>query len=470
MSGSAARIAEEAATYATSFDRVATGLDEFSELPARLTSDAELLDRLEQVSRLARLVDAERVRIAGEIARRSPTQDEGSLAKQMGATSASALVAERAGLSGDEAGKLVVLGSATRPREALTGEPLPPTAPGVAAALDAGTLPIVVATAIVRCLRKVAPRLGATKMLELEGEILTAVADGWTVDTVLAYLKRVPEIIDGAGAQQRDEDLVKLAKVLEIPLDSGLTRFILDLDPVTAGLFKTAMDAGSSLKRPALFLLDGGGCPEGPAGAVSEADAAAEQTDRRPIRERRVDGVRLMANRALKMDDGDIGGTAVTMLVTIDEESLRTRVGSACIDGIDQPISASTARALAASAEIIPVVLGGESQPLDTGAGRRFFTRAQRRAMAARDGGCAGPACRAPVSACDAAHIRPAGYGPTSIENGVLLCWHCHRLLDLHGWQISREHGRWWWTPPPWIDIHARPRPGGRISPPHLAA
>jgi 5-methylcytosine-specific restriction protein A len=127
-------------------------------------------------------------------------------------------------------------------------------------------------------------------------------------------------------------------------------------------------------------------------------------------------------------------------------------------------ISAGTARMLAAEAEIIPVVLGGKSQPLDLGTGRRFFTEAQRRAMIARDGGgCAGPCCDAPSSWCDAAHIRPAGYGPTSIDNGLLLCWRCHLLLDAHGWQVERTDGRWWWTPPPWIDPTGRKRPGGRI-------
>jgi 5-methylcytosine-specific restriction protein A len=134
-------------------------------------------------------------------------------------------------------------------------------------------------------------------------------------------------------------------------------------------------------------------------------------------------------------------------------------------------ISAATARMLAAEAEIIPVVLGGKSQVLDLGTGRRFFTEAQRRAMIARDGGgCTGPCCDAPNSWCDAAHIRPAGYGPTSIDNGLLLCWRCHLLLDKHGWQVQRTDGRWWWTPPPWIDRTGTKRPGGRIPPLDLTA
>ena len=226
------------------------------------------------------------------------------------------------------------------------------------------------------------------------------------------------------------------------------------LDPLTDGFLKTAIDANTAIKRSLLTTPD-----------EPEADAAT--TDRRPLAQRRVDGFRLLAKKALKMDDGQVGGTAVTLLVTITEESLRTGLGMAQLPDCGSEIPAAIARILAADAELIPVVLGGKSQPLDLGVGRRFFTEAQRRAMVVRDGGCVGPVCDAPPSWCDGAHIRPAGYGPTNLDNGVLLCWRCHLLLDTHGWQLERIDHRWWWTPPPHIDPTGRKRPGGRIPPPH---
>ena len=140
------------------------------------------------------------------------------------------------------------------------------------------------------------------------------------------------------------------------------------------------------------------------------------------------------------------------------EAELNVRIGDS-----NRTISAATARMLAAEAEIIPVVLGGKSQPLDLGTSRRFFSEAQRRAMAVRAGGCEGPNCDAPLAWCDAAHLKPAGWGSTSVDNGLLLCWRCHLLLDKHGWQVRRKDERWWWTPPPWVDPTGRERPGGRI-------
>ena len=458
MNRNAGAILEQAGSYAAAFERVSGvfGEDVSSAVPIRLSTDLELLDELARLSRLIRLAEGERVRLAGEVGRRSPAGDEASLAKRMGATSASALMAEHAFLPKAAAASLIRLGAATAAGESISGEPLPPARSHLAAAVEEGTLPVALAASMLTCLTLLKRSLSEEESRQLEAHLVAALDEGWSVDELTAWLKKVPETVDPDLGGPREGDLRALAKVTEVALESGLTRFILDLDPETAGFFKTAMDAGASLKRP--LLLDG---EAEDAGAVSEADAAREQTDRRPVRERRVDGVRLMAKRALQMDDGQVGGTAVTMLVTIDFEALRTGVGSACIDGIDASISAATARMMAAEAEIIPVVLGGQSVPLDIGQSRRFFTVMQRRAMAVRDGGCAGPGCRAPASACEAAHVRPAGYGPTSVDNGVLLCWHCHRLLDLHGWQIDRRDDRWWWTPPPHVDPLARRRPGG---------
>ena len=240
-------------------------------------------------------------------------------------------------------------------------------------------------------------------------------------------------------------------------LKNGLFRWVIDIDALTDGFLKTAVDANTAIKRSLLTTPD-------------EPAADPDTEDRRPLAQRRVDGLRLLAKKALKMDDGQVGGTAVTLLVTIPLDSLRSGRGTAELPDCGSEISASVARMLAADAEIIPVVLGGKSQPMDLGLGRRFFSEAQRRAMAVRDGGCVGPGCDAPPSWCDGAHIRPAGYGRTSLDNGVLLCWRCHLLHDEQGWQLEHIEERWWWTPPPWIDPTGRKRPGGRIPPIDLSA
>ena len=86
-------------------------------------------------------------------------------------------------------------------------------------------------------------------------------------------------------------------------------------------------------------------------------------------------------------------------------------------------LSPGVVRRMACDAEIIPMVLGGDSEPLDVGRSRRLFTRAQRLALAVRDKGCSWAGCTVPASWCDAHHVvhwRHGGH--TSVSGGALLC------------------------------------------------
>ena len=455
MNRNAETLLEQVGAYAHMFDRVSVGgrFDHASsDGPIRVLTDAELLHATDSASHLIRLLEAERTKCAGEIARRSEPRDETSLARKMGAGSAANLVAQVTGVPRAQAGTMVASGEAFRPRESITGESLPAVCPRVAAAFADGLLDPEIAAAMRRALAKAAPGLAPFEVDALERAIIDRSQEGWDPDTFLAYLRKVPEHAHPDGGAPGPDAPTPLPSVKRTPLQNGLTRWVLELDTLTDGFLKTAVDANTAITRSNLVAPD-------------DPEPDADIQDRRPLAQRRVEGIHRVAKKALKVDDGQVAGTAVTMLVTITEDALRTGLGTAGLPDCGTEIPAAIARLLAADAEIIPVVLGGKSQPLDLGIGRRYFSEAQRRAMAVRDGGCVGPGCDAPPSWCDGAHIRPAGYGRTSLDNGVLLCWRCHLLHDQQGWQLERIHDRWWWTPPPWIDPTARKRPGGRIPP-----
>jgi Domain of unknown function (DUF222) len=126
------------------------------------------------------------------------------------------------------------------------------------------------------------------------------------------------------------------------------------------------------------------------------------------------------------------GGDATTVLVTIDLETLRSKLPGVGLVG-QEPISAAEARRLACAAQIIPVVLGGRSQVLDLGRSSRLFSPAQRKAMAVRDRCCRTEGCTIPASWCEAHHAaRPwETGGRTDLADGALLCsWHHHRAHD----------------------------------------
>jgi hypothetical protein len=131
------------------------------------------------------------------------------------------------------------------------------------------------------------------------------------------------------------------------------------------------------------------------------------------------------------------GGVAATVTVTMSLESLLGGDAAAQLDTGDR-ISAAEARRLACEAGIIPVVLGGKSQPLDVGRARRLHTKAQRVAIALRDGGCATEGCDWPPGMCHVHHKVPwARGGSTSVQDGVMLCPRHHTIAHDARYQMK---------------------------------
>lgn len=138
------------------------------------------------------------------------------------------------------------------------------------------------------------------------------------------------------------------------------------------------------------------------------------------------------------------GKTAATVVVTVGLDQLLAGLGVAHLDTGDD-LSAAQARRLACQAGILPAVLDGASQPLDLGRSQRFFTEAQRTALAARYSACAADGCDRPYAWCDLHHqTRWVHQGRTDLANAVPLCgWHHRRIHD------------------PGYEHHVRTDPGG---------
>ena len=117
------------------------------------------------------------------------------------------------------------------------------------------------------------------------------------------------------------------------------------------------------------------------------------------------------------------------------------------------PVSAATVRKLACDADLLPVVLSGEGRILDIGRAQRLFPPHLRKALHARDGGCAFPGCTIPGPWTEAHHIQYWNLGgPTSVDNGVLLCSHHHHEVHKENWRIEVKSGVPWFVPPSYVD------------------
>ena len=171
-----------------------------------MATDPELLESAAHWAKLARLAQAELTKHAGEIARRSETRDDTSLARRMGASGAAHLVSQVTGVPRTQAGTMVASGVAFRPGESMTGEPLPAKYAQIAAAFADGLLDPEIAAAMRRALDKAAPGLAPYEVDELEPQVVAQALEGYDPDLFLSWLKKVPQHAhpDG-GAPNPDE-------------------------------------------------------------------------------------------------------------------------------------------------------------------------------------------------------------------------------------------------------------------------
>lgn len=125
------------------------------------------------------------------------------------------------------------------------------------------------------------------------------------------------------------------------------------------------------------------------------------------------------------------GADRPRILVQIDYDTLVGKLGTATLLNTAELLSAQEARVLACDAEILPMVMGGDSVPLDVGRKRRLFTSTLRTLLVARDQGCAFPTCDRGPADCEAHHTTPwwAG-GITSLATGVLVCTYHHHVVE----------------------------------------
>ena len=138
------------------------------------------------------------------------------------------------------------------------------------------------------------------------------------------------------------------------------------------------------------------------------------------------------------------------------------------------PISAASARRIACDCELTAILLDDDGVPLNLGRSQRLVSPQQRRALIARDHGCAFPGCNRPPAWTQAHHIRHwIDGGTTDLANLVLLCTVHHRVIHHNGWDIVMgTDGHPWFLPPEWLDPLRQPRPAHhrRNHPHHTAA
>ncbi len=293
-------------------------------------------------------------------------------------------------------------------------------------ALICGAINVPQVRACVAVLEELPTDLDPTLVVAVEEQLVALAAD-WAPKDLRVLGRKIleaidPDVADAHEARTLEEAERRAHESTSLSfsrLGDGSTRVSAQMPDAAANRLATYLDAFTSPRHQS-------------AAAGSEPPVSSPES-RGPIRVQRghafltllehLDPARLPAH----------GGDATTMIVTIGVDELAARLAVGTVLGHDVDlISASEARRLACSAQLIPVVLGTQGEVLDLGRTSRLFSRAQRKALRIRDQRCRAEGCGVPAAWTEAHHKDPwAGGGPTDVVNGICLCsFHHHRAHD----------------------------------------
>jgi len=390
--------------------------------------DGAVLDLLRGMESASRIVHSVLLDALAEV-------DSRRLAAQAGFRSTAALVGDLVHLSRTEARLRVEQATKLGVRRALTGEPLAPELPETAAALVAGEIGPAHVRIIIEIMDAVPASTSSAQRAEVEADLgRHARTFG---PTELAKLgQHMLAHLDPDGPEPRDDEPAPAAGELRLRnRRDGKLGFEGWLDGEHGPQFQGLIDQLAKPRPLSKDIPDPRSTDERQADALLEVCGLARAAEACPT----------------------TGGEPPHINVTIDWDALRTELGAALLD-YGQHLSASDARRWACDCKVIPIVLGGDSEPLDVGRISRSVPLGIRRALVARDRGCAFPGCDRPPARCDAHHVRHwVDGGETSLGNCVLLCPTHHRHVHGTGWEIIVRPGHVEFIPPAILDPLRKP-------------
>ncbi|MDQ3158473.1 MAG: 13E12 repeat family protein [Actinomycetota bacterium] len=271
--------------------------------------------------------------------------------------------------------------------------------------------------------------VGDEERAEAQSRLL-GFAEDFGLDDLKRIANRILEVIDPDGVEEHlgrrlDAEEKKSFDNTELSMWSagnGMVRGRFLLPTVQAGILKTALEGLASPRRndPAIYDRDG-----------EHSDAATGPlTHQQKVGRAFCELLEHLPSEAMPQH----GGLAASVTVTMTLDQLNDGLGTALLStGGD--MSAAQARRFACNANLIPIVLDGDSKILDLGQSKRVYDRYQRIALAKRDKGCVWKGCDRPPSWTEAHHLLwHSRGGPTDLANGALFCFYHHHLLHNGEW------------------------------------
>ncbi len=405
-----------------------------------------------------------------------PTQSHRALARlqaettpqKLGAKSWKDVLAIRWRITTSEAHRRLNEAAEMGPRQALTGEPLAPLLPAVAAAQAGGLINGEHVTVLRKAIKALPAWVDATTRGQFEVDLVrVAVGVGPKEPKETAALRLFlldqdgPEPDDTERARTRGLSAGKQQRNGNIPIRGELTP-----------------EAWATLEAIFAKYAAPGMCnPDDPEPCTSGTPSQAQiDNDHRSLAQRQHDALVVAGRIALMSGElGQLNGLPVMVIIRTTLQDLESRAGVGVTGGGTIIPIKDVIRLGAHAHHSLAVFDGATGSALDLFRTKRIASPAQRLMLIARDNGCTKPCCTVGAYGTQVHHVTAdwAHGGNTNIDDLGLACGPDNRLVNTHGGWTTRMNDRHEveWIPPPGLDtgqtrINYYHRPEALLRPP----
>jgi hypothetical protein len=409
-------------------DRLRSAVDELLNLDLASASRDDLIE-------LCRGLETHRRRLPAAEHRLIAQLDERGIPRELAMRDSATMLARLLHIDPAEARARAAAAQDMGPRRTVTGEPLEPLFPAVAAAQAAGQISPAHARVITEGLSALPAEVDFAHGARIQA-VLVEKARNNDPRTLERQIRTILDTLDPDGPEPDDREHQRLRGLHLRTNADGSGEIRGRLTPMAAATWTAILDA---LSAP---VPSEDGVPDERTAGQRRHDALLDA------------GTRLLRSGSLP----DAGGAPVTVLVRVNADDLNEDRGYAETEHGDL-IRTSEISRNAGDGQLLFTLLDVTGGIASFGRMRRLATVAQRRALTVRDGGCSFPGCTAPASWCETHHIIPwARGGTTDLINMTLLCGYHHREFERRGWECLMINQVPHWRPPKWIDPDRTPR------------
>ncbi len=372
-------------------------------------------------------------------------------ATEMGAKSWRAVLSNRLGISGSDAGRRIAEAAALGARRAVTGEPLGPQLATTAAAQARGEIGTEHVTVILDFMAQLPTAVDLGTRAEAEVQ-LAQLAGGLTPEGLRKVARQLMGYLDQDGTLDDDREHARKRGITlgNQGLD-GMSRISGWIDPE----LRATLDAIFAKLAAPGYCNPGDDDP-----CIDGTPSQAQITgDTRTAAQRTHDGLTTVCRAMLA--SGKLGrhnGLPVTVVATATLADLSAAAGFAHTGGGTQLPIPTLIRMAAEAHPYLALFHTPREIQLYSGRTRRTAGPGQRLVLHALDRGCTKPDCTVPANRCQVHHAERDWQhgGNTDIDELTLACGCDNRLVDDSptGWTTRKRKSdnRTEWIPPRHLD------------------